>query len=125
MRNISKNIKNNLDIDFIIIRKLEINFKNKMKLKMASIISLKNSQKMIIKKNKTLTDHELMIYQQQKRIKDYEFYSSVIPYISAFFVGLTLSVFLFLHINQKYSRKGIDLFEKLKLNLLDVKEEKK
>lgn len=95
-----------------------------MKNKMASIISLKNSKRMVVKKTKTLTDHELMIYQQQKRIKDYEFYSSVIPYVSTFFVGITLSIFIFLHINQNYSRKGINLLEKLKLNLMDIKEEK-
>jgi len=96
-----------------------------MKNKMASIISIKNSQNKLINKKKiTLTDHELMLYQQQRRIKEHQFYSSIIPYVSAFCVGLTISIFIFLHINQRYSKKGINLLEKLRFNLLDIREEK-
>ena len=92
-----------------------------MKKKMASMITSKNSH--LITRTKMLTDNELMIYQQQKRIKDFEFYSAVTPYVSTFFVCVSISIFIFLHINQKYSKKGISLLDKLKYNLLDIKEE--
>ncbi len=92
---------------------------------MASLVSLKNSQKNVMKKRNNITDHELMLYQQQKRIKDYQFYSSIIPYVSSFCVGLTISIFIFLHINQRYSKRGISLLDRLKFNLLDIKEVKK
>lgn len=88
---------------------------------MASLITSKNSH--LITRTKKLTDHELMMYQQQKRIKDFEFYSAVTPFISTFFICMSISIFIFLHINQKYSKKGINLLDKLKFNLLDIKEE--
>jgi hypothetical protein len=96
-----------------------------MKFKLSQLPIIRNQGGMMKRKQRFLTHQELIVYEREKKVKDIKFYADVMPYVNAFFIFLIASSFVFMIVNMKYKKKGVNLYEKLKFKLLDIEEEKK